>query len=346
VAKLSGQSYVSTLSARSISVRVQAAPAAVGITSWGSTGAGQMTVAWSCDLTCSGGVPISKATYGFSVATGTQTTPEIPAVTALGGDRFQAAFNGLTTNTSYSVTITVTNVIGPGPPTISTAAETDGPPTVTISASSALNDTPSGDTGGSTGTAADDAGPQTTVTVSMTAGGSPISGCTFNLGGGSPVPGQSVPSCPAPAGFNGTFNMQFATWNIPYAISITVTTSISTDSTTQTAQFDGGDKNLTVDAAPYFPPGTGKYSGGNAHSFNTPNFNAATSGFPLWTEGTEVQAACYTPGGQDSGTNSPSTKSSTWIEMTNNTTDPYMNTIYFSDVVSGQPGAANALPHC
>ena len=265
-----------------------------------------VTFSMACDTTCQQGRPAQ--TYQVTL---NPSGPSVSPVTAAADGTATITLSGLTPNTNYTASVTVTDSAGAtGPPDVISLAM-PGPPSVS-------NVKVSGN------------GLTLNVTATVTDGGESTT-CSVSVSGG----GSASGSC------SGTIQVGVSTYNTTYNVTFTATNAAGTNS--QTGSGKSGLKALTADARDSFGtcPNGHQYCGGNSHVEPSPNF-VANNGAPLITQGTPVTADCYTTGGMDYGIVAYTGGTNVWVHMTSSVGSGYMSILWFPN-----PGSVTSgLPHC
>jgi hypothetical protein len=299
----------STPSAASNAVTPFQAPGAPAVTNpvYATSGT-SATLTVSCDTTCQAGRPAQ--TYQVTLS---PSGPSLPAVTAAsGGGATTISLTGLTPNTSYTASVTVTDTAGvTGPPDV-VALTMPGPPSV-----SNVKVSGSGLTLAVTATVKD-GGETTTCSVSVSGGASASGAC------------------------GGTISVGVSTYNISYTVTFTATNPAGSTSATGTGT--SGLKALAADATDAFgtcaqyPVAIYKFCGGDSDVEPGPTFTTSTGSVKA---GTVMQLSCWTTGGVDHG-NVPAYRAGTnvWVHVTNSPGPGYMSILWFpnpNSVTSGLP---------
>ena len=237
----------STPSAPSAAVTPFQAPGAPTVTNpvYATSGT-SATLTVSCDTTCQEGRPAQ--TYQVTLS---PSGPSVPAVTAApGGAATTISLTGLTPNTSYTASVTVTDSAGvTGQPDV-VSLTMPGPPSVS-------NVKVSG------------SGLTLAVTATVTDGGETTT-CSISVSGGSSASGNC----------GGTISVGVSTYNTSYTVTFTATNPAGSNSATGSGM--SGLKALTADATDAFgtctqyPPPTYKFCGGNSDVEPGPNFTTST----------------------------------------------------------------------
>jgi hypothetical protein len=262
----------------------------------------------SCDATCQQGSAPSK----YRVALSPAATGPISVDAAADGSPVTVPLSGLTANTSYTLTVGVTDAAQATGPTRTTSLTTTGPPTV------------SGVSAGAGGL---------TLSVSANVGrGGLATDCWVT------VDGTSINSHSTACG---TISVGVSTYNQTYTVHYYAQNAAG-QATGQTTVMTGT-KAITADATAIFgtcptknPP---KYCGGDSHVLSAPGWNANNE-VVLVKQGTTVQALCWMNANPpDTGPNNAS--STIWIRVSS-PANGYMSNFWMLD-----PNSATAnLPGC
>ena len=266
----------------------------------------------SCPAACQNGQPPKSYQVALNPAAGA-----IPPVQAnADGSAVTVTLTGLSQNTPYTATVTVTDkagITGTSPTIV--PFTTLGPPTVSGLSASGVN-----------------SASNPTMSVSATVGnGGLTTTCTVTVNGAA----TADPSC-------GAISVGTPLFYTSYGVTFTATNADGTNSASGSGR--SGLKILTANATTAFgtcpasnPP---PFCGGNSHMEPTPNF-VANNGAPLVTQGTTELAGCWTTGGIDHGNVSPYTAGSTsWVHMPG---AGYMSVLWFpspNTVTAGLPQAS------
>jgi hypothetical protein len=315
-------------------VLVEAEPTGVSLDTPTLPATGDLSLTWTCDSLCSGGLSPSFTVAAADTTSGLAGTASAPAFRA--PDTYTATITGLPGPGVGPWTVTVTVKTSLGSEAAITSSNVVEPPTVTITPS-LTNDSPPGDSGRSSITPSQDQGMDASIVVSINSNDTPIMACSLSYGQGSTA-------CSTERVSNQSFSEIYSTWNTPYTVTVTLTVGTGYSAAPQSVVIPATPKPLTVDAAPWFVTCPGTYCGGNAHSEPTPNFVSGTG--TVQDEGTAVYAMCQTSGGSASGNAGGSPSPSTWVELANET-NPYMSILWFANVSgTGSLDANAALPGC
>jgi fibronectin type III domain protein len=297
-------------SAPSAAVTPYDAPSApvVQVSSYGQSGTSAV-LSVSCDTTCQGGLPAQ--TYQVTL---TPSGPTVAPVTAAaGGAATPVTLTGLTPNTSYTASVTVTDTQNATGSANTVALNMPGPPTVSNVQVSAGN------------------GAAVNVTATVTDGGETTT-CSVSVSGA----GSASGSC------TGTISVSVPMYNTNYSVTFTATNAAGPASANGGGK--SGLKSLTADATDAFGTCTqyphSKWCG--ADSGVEPSASFTTSLGPV-AQGTVMTADCWTTGGTDYGNVSPYNQGSNiWIHVTNSPGPGYMSNLWFPS-----PGSVTAgLPQC
>jgi hypothetical protein len=237
----------------------------------------------------------------------------VAGVTAApGGAATTVSLTGLTPNTSYTASVTVTDSAGiTGPPDV-VSLTMPGPPAVS-------NVKVSGN------------GLTLAVTASVTDGGEATT-CSASVNGG----GSASGDC------GGTISVGVSTYNTSYTVTFTATNPAGSGKDTGTGM--SGMKSLVADAIDAFgscaqyPAPKYKFCGDDSDVEPGPTFTTSTGSVK---GGTTMTLSCWTTGGVDHGNVAPYTAgTSTWVHVTNSPGPGYMSILWFpnpNSVTSGLP---------
>ena len=267
----------------------------------------------SCPTTCQNGQP--PKSYQVVLNPAASAIPPVQA--AADGSAVTVTLTGLSQNTPYTATVTVTDkagITGTSPTIVS--FKTLGPPTVSGLGASGVNSA---------------SNPTMSVSATVDNGGLPTT-CTVTVNGAA----TADSSC-------GAISVGTPLFYTSYGVTFTATNADGTSSASGSGR--SGLKILTANATTAFgtcpssnPP---PFCGGNSHMEPTPNF-AANNGAPLVTQGTTELAGCWTTGGIDHGNVPPYNAGSTsWVHMPG---AGYMSVLWFpspNTVTAGLPQASS-----
>lgn len=281
----------------------------VSVTSVAANGT-SAKLAVSCDTACQQGSAPSK----YRVALSPAATGPITVDATADGSPVTVPLSGLTANTSYTLTVGITDAAGATGPNGTTPLTTTGPPTV------------SGVSAGAGGL---------TLSVSANVGqGGLATDCWVT------VDGTSINSHSTACG---TINVGVSTFNQSYTVHYYAQNAAG-QATGQTTVMTGT-KGIVADASAAFgtcpPTNPPPYCGGDSGIMNQPAYTGATKVATVH-QGTTVQAVCQTTGGKDTGTVNPYKGGSyLWIKVTSPATG-YMSNLWMQDPNT----AADNLPGC
>jgi Fibronectin type III domain len=267
----------------------------------------------SCPTTCQNG----QAPKSYQVVLNPAAGPVSPVAAAPDGSAVTVTLTGLSQNTPYTASVSVTDKAGiPGTSPAVVPFKTLGPPTVSGLGASGVNSASS---------------PTLSVSATVDSGGLPTT-CTVTVNGAA----TADTSC-------GAISVGTPLFYTSYGVTFTATNADGTSSASGSGR--SGLKILTADATTAFgtcpasnPP---PFCGGNSHMEPTPNF-VANNGAPLVMQGTQELAGCWTTGGVDHGNVSPYNAGSTsWVHMPG---AGYMSVLWFPNpngVTAGLPKASS-----
>ncbi len=316
------------------------------------TGTGAITEKWSCPLSCTGGEPVT----GWTVVASEQSpSPPIyvpsSSVESLGSGNYAVDVTNLPNLGPWEIAIQVSTKLGSGPPATSVYIDAAQLPEIGITPD-ITNDSAPPFANTQPTVEPQDAGPAVSATVTVTANGTPITGCTVDFPNGVNADcfsGENGGSSSLLSGGN------LALWNSSYTITATVTVAKRYAAPSQASQgLTVLGKPLTVDAGPWFPPcGHTEYCGANAHSFPTPIFPSGglnSSNSTPQGANTAVAALCYWvstgTGGTVHGEAGGDPSTNIWVQLSGQSM-PWMAILWFANVNDGGTLDTNsALPQC
>jgi hypothetical protein len=295
-------------SSASAAVTASTAPFAVTSLEAIADGKGSVAVSWTCASSCSAGSPLTKFVVSLTPPVGSPVT-----VPASDQTKYATTLTGLTDETNYTVTVTAYNKAwGAGQPA-TYAVLTEGQPTATVS--------PSWN------------GLSLTLSVSMDAHGSTVTGCHVALTGpGGPLSKSTSAGC-------SSLSITVPYYAATYSGTLTITSKeFGTTNGANVMRTQSTPKPLTATAAPAFgsapPTPAHPYSGASSASCASPSFSTSNCPNSVGAPRT-VYAICYAIGtsinnGQSTGPTQGKITSDVWLDIRTFPSDPWMNALYFN----------------